>query len=421
LNLSLLVRKRLVFYAILLYGFICIIGIFDHFNIFLISDKYFFWVATIMLILPYIGNKNTNIPNYKLNYWFIAILIYMAILGIMQTQKFVSDFQYDLFGYLRFMVIILIGFHREFFTTIKKAMFIILTTGILANIFGIFSADTFVRALVEEKTLAYKMQYMLIPAFYYLFIYDKLTLYEKRIVIIAISLYAVEQILFQKRLPTVRVILYLVAYIYSLKILTQSAKFSFNVILKKVFLFVLGFSVFIKILTFIGFNIGDYFDLLIQRFYSSETVGDTIEEDARWEIGEIFYESLWNSGEFFTGRGLGSVVYHDSFLKDDENGFAYRSGSEMGLPTMFLKGGIFLIGLFAVYLFKILKLYKKTKTNIYLYTSWVMVIIWFIFLYAEGFIGHFYNPHEILLAYSFGFILSAAGRNKEEFVPNENY
>ena len=374
-----------------------------------------------MLILPYLGNNNTNIPNYKLNYWFIAILIYMAILGIFQSQMFISDYQYDLFGYLRFMIVILIGFQREFFTTIKKAIFIILIAGIIANMIALFTAETFVRALVEEKTLAYKMQYLLIPAFYYLFIYDKLSSKEKRIVIIAISLYAVEQIIFQKRLPTLRVLLYLFAYIYSLKIFSQNTQFSYANIIKKIFLFILGFGVFIEILTLAGFNIGDYFELLIQRFYTKESVGETLEEDARWEIGEVFYQSLWNSGEFFTGRGLGSVVYDVSFSKGDANGFAYRSASEMGIPTMLLKGGVLLIGLFAVYLYKILNLYKKAKTNIYLFGSWVTVILWFMFLYPEGFIGHFYNPHEILLAYSFGSVLSAAGRNKEEFIPNENY
>jgi hypothetical protein len=374
-----------------------------------------------MLILPYLGNKNTNIPNYKLNYWFIAILIYMAILGIFQSQMYISDYQYDLFAYLRFMIIILIGFHREFFTTIKKAMFIILSAGILANIFGLLTADTFVRALVQEKTLAYKLQYMLIPAFYYLFIFDKLTLYEKRIVIIAVTLYAMEQIIFQKRLPTVRVILYLSAYIFSLKILPQVRNFNFSIIIRKVFLIVAGFSILILFLDTIGLNISEYFSLLIERFFTKDSLEDTIGEDERWRIGLIFYESLWNSGEFFTGRGLGSVVYDVSFFSKDGNGFAYRSASEMGLPTMLLKGGVLLIGLFAVYLFKILNLYKKAKTNIYLFASWLIVIIWFIFLYAEGFIGNYVNPYEILLAYSFGFVLSAAGSNKEEFVPNENY
>ena len=422
MNLTLLARKRLVFFAVIFYAFICTIGIFDHFYIYIISDKYFFWMATVMLIIPYIGSSGYGIPNFRLNWWAFLILLFMAIIGFIQPNFKSTEYQYDLFCYLRFFIFVLIGFQREFFTTIKKAMFITLVVGICANIFGLLSAETFVRALVEEKTLAYKMQYMLIPAFYYLFLYDTLTKAERRIVIIAICIYGIEQILFQKRLPTLRVVIYLAFYTYSLTLFGKNGGIKFAEIIQRIGLFIIGIFVVIQLVSIIGFKVDEYFTLLIERFYGKgENVSETLEEDSRWEIGNIFYESLWNSGEIFTGRGLGGIVYDQTFIKDDENGFTYRSAAELGIPTMLLKGGFLLVGLFAIYLVKIGKLYKKVKQNVYLFAAWINVIIWFLFLYPEGFIGNYYNPFEILLAYSIGMLLSFKIKDMKEYEPNPLY
>jgi hypothetical protein len=78
----------------------------------------------------------------------------------------------------------------------------------------------------------------------------------------------------------------------------------------------------------------------------------------------------------------------------------------MGIPTILLKGGFPLLIFFGFVLFSFVLKFKTVKNNIYLFGNWATVIIWFIFLYAEGFIGNNSSPFEMLLAYSIGFVLS---------------
>jgi hypothetical protein len=343
----------------------------------------------------------------------------MCFLGFLQTEKLAAIFEYDLFIYLRFFICILIGFQREFYTTIKKAMMIVLFFGVIANVLSLFSSDTFIRSLIEEKSLTYKIQYILIPGFFYLFQFDKLNKNEKRIVIASVTIYALEQVLFQKRLPTLRVLITLLIYIYSIGLFGKSG-ISSRIIVQRIFIFVFGIFFAVQLFALLGFDISEYFELLVERFYKEDTVEDTIDEDERWKIGEAFYEALQNSNEFFSGRGIGSVIYDNSFLMNDSMGRSYRAAAEMGLPTILLKGGVIFVGIFVLILIKVTQLYKVCRKNEYLFAAWVTVMVWFIFLYAEGFIGNLLSMNEILLGYSIGLVLSSSSYNGHNFEPNES-
>jgi hypothetical protein len=397
-----------------------VLTILDHYLIYVVSIKYFFEAATIMMIVPFIGTKRENTPNFNINYMFAILVVYMTILGIFQSDMTITVFEYDFFSFLRFLICILIGSKQEFYTTVKKAMMIILFLGVIANILSLFSSETFVRSMLEEKTLTDKLQYVLLPGLFYLFQYDRLNKNERRIVVAAVTVYAIEQVLFQKRLPTLRIVVTLLIYVYSLQ-LFQKDGLKFDVLIKRISLFVLGIFLCIQLFGILGFNIGEYADLLFQRFYKEDSVGETLDEDERWKIGAAFYETLENSNEFFTGRGIGGVVYDNSFLLDDANGRSYRSAAEMGIPTMMLKGGIPLVAFFGFIFFKVLQLFKICKKNEFLFAGWVSVFIWFVFLYAEGFIGNYLSPFEILLGYSIGLILSSDKINGDKFEPDETY
>lgn len=344
----------------------------------------------------------------------------MVILGGFQTERTGEVYENDLFVYLRFFICVLIGFQREYYTTIKKAMMILLVFGVAVNFLSLFSSDTFVRSMLEEKSLAYKLQYILLPSFFYLFQLDSLTRKEKIIVLSAVILYFLEQILFQKRLPTFRVITTLIFYFYSIKLLTKG-KFGTKLIVRRFLIFSISVFLTVQLFALVGFNISEYGGLLFDRFFNEGTVGETIADDSRWKIGETFYQNLEKTNEYFSGRGIGSVIYDNTFLFEDTSGRSYRSAAEMGLPTMLLKGGIVLIGLFALILIKFIGLFKVCRKDEYLFGAWATVIIWFIFLYSEGFIGNLLSVFEILLGYSIGMVLSAASQNGKRFIPNEKY
>jgi hypothetical protein len=220
-----------------------------------------------------------------------------------------------------------------------------------------------------------------------------------------VFLYALEQIIFQKRLPTIRVFVCIIFYLYSVILFVEGGVKLFT-LLRRFGLILFGVFAFVQFFTLIGFNVTEYGDLLIERFYTKDTVEETLEEDTRWMIGESFYKSLQQSGQFFSGRGIGSVVYDNAFLMSDENGKPYRSASEMGIPTIILKGGVPLLLFFGLILVKLVLMFGYVRKNIYLFASWSLVIVWFIFLYAEGFIGNNSSPYEITLAYALGLVLS---------------
>lgn len=379
--------------------------ILDHNSIFVVSVRYFVELATLFMLIPLLDTSKENIPNFILQRFFLFLIVYMIFISFLNVDKASSIFEYDLFTFLRFYIALLMGFRREYFNTIKKAMMLFLVFGIAFNFYSLFTSDTFIRAFVEEKTLAYKLQYMLLPGFYYLMFYQELDKKEKRIVLFSVFFYALEQVIFQKRLPTIRVIACLVFYLYSINLFVEGG-LKLSSLSRRIGLIALGLIIFVQFFTLLGFDIAQYGELLIERFYTSDSVVETLDEDTRWLIGESFYESLQQSGQFFSGRGIGSVVYDNTFLMIDESGRSYRSAAEMGIPTILLKGGFPLLIFFGYILISFVLKFKTVTKNIYLFGNWATVIIWFIFLYAEGFIGNNLSPFEILLAYSIGFVLS---------------
>lgn len=405
MNLSTEIKKKLVFYSIIIYSLIFLLTILEHYSIIAISVKYFVELATLLMLIPLLDTSKEKIPNFILQRIFLFLIVYMIFISFLNVDKSSVVFEYDLFSFLRFYVALLMGFRREYFNTIKKAMMLFLTFGIAFNFYSLFTTDTFIRAFVEEKTLTYKLQYMLLPAFYYLMFYQELDRREKRIVLFSFFFYALEQVIFQKRLPTIRVIACLVFYLFSIYLFVEGG-LKLSSLFRRICLISLGLLVFAQFFTFLGFDVSQYGELLIERFYKSGSIQETSDEDARWLIGDSFYESLQKSGHFFSGRGIGSVVYDNTFTMSDENGRPYRSSAEMGIPTILLKGGFPLLIFFGYILFRFVLKFKTVTKNIYLFGNWATVIIWFMFLYAEGFIGNNYSPFEMLLAYSIGFVLS---------------
>lgn len=417
MNLSNAYREKLVYFSIILFGLIYLLVIAEHFDVQLISTKYVFEFATVLMLISVLGLGNMGFRNYYIVNLLVSVFVYMAILGLLQTDMNGRIFEYDFFVYLRFGLCVIIGFQGFFFPTIKKAIMVILAFGVIANIVSLFLTDTFVRSLLEDKTLTYKLQYVLLPAFFYLFQYDKLTRREKYIVILALTIYSLEQVLFQKRLPTFRVILTLLIYTYSLWLFSKD-NFKVRLIIRRFILGLASFLVAFQIMALVGFNLSYYSELLVDRFYTEDTIGETIGDDSRWRIGETFYKALSSSNEFFSGRGIGSVIYDNSFKSEDETGKSYRSAAEMGLPTMLLKGGLILVSLFALIMFKLITLFRICKRNLFLFSAWVTSFIWFVFLYAEGFIGNMLSIFEIFLGFSIGVVLSAKYSKSEKIALN---
>ncbi len=338
---------------------------------------------------------------------FAGLLLFMFIKSFYQESKIEYYVLDDLRLYLRFFFMFWIGYQWADFNRIKKAMMVIMVLGILLNLLSLGSVSTLLRAHITEKPLVYQIQYLLIPSTFYILLFQTLTRREKIIVLAAFSLCALEQILFQKRLPTARIAMTLFAFYYVTSIMKRNFG-SFVIETSKKITLLLGiFGISSILLLLIGFNVGIYLTALSVRYTGrGGNIKENLEEDQRWKIGEIFYADLEKSGEMITGRGFGGVVYNQTFHMKDDYNRGFRAVAEMGIPAMMLKGGILLVIYFSMLLLIILWRFRLFKDNVFSFAIWTHAFIWFVFLYPEGFIVNIASPDEMLVAYSLGACIS---------------
>lgn len=166
------------------------------------------------------------------------------------------------------------------------------------------------------------------------------------------------------------------------------------------------------VMSVVGLNVCQYVNATIERFQQEGNISETIEKDSRWQIGQTIMDNLENSNQMLLGRGFGGVVYDQSFRTETREASNFRAASEMGIPTILLKGGFVLLIIMALIVLRSLGTYKYVKTNQFAFACWTLVLVWAIFLYGEGFIGSMRNLNELLLAYAFGFLLRVAKLKK---------
>jgi hypothetical protein len=403
---------KLLLGGIYVFGFITLSAFFQYFNLLpaIFYNSQMGTLGDILIGLAAYGySKQIKQGNSNFILLFLGIIILMLVNGLYQTNSLRNFILSDLQLYIRFYLMIWIGYNVNAFEIIKKAMMLLLKIGIITSIISLFTTDTFLRELLETKPLAYKLQYILIPATFYLLIFDSLSKFEKITVATAFSIYFIEQILFQKRLPLARLLTCLGFFFYSMWLFKDSLNkinVSFVKRLSGVFSIVFIAA---TLITIIGFNIGIYSNALFDRFTGTNNGDDfeeNLSEDPRWKIGEIFWDEIMFSNDLIIGRGLGGVVYHSSFPISEEEKIGLRTESEMGTATMLLKGGFLLISYFSIVLIIILFRFNRLSKSYLGFAHWSFVIIFFIFTHPEGFIVTIYSPQEMLVGYSIGACLS---------------
>jgi len=310
----------------------------------------------------------------------------------------------ELYIYIRFFCLIVLGYNFYYYPELKKGLLILLKVGIALNFFAILIERTFIRGLTDGPTLAYSLQGLLVPALFLIFQMRTLKRNDRVVVIIGFALYFLEQVLFQKRLPLARIffMIGILSYITSNWRLYGG---QITIVAKNYFRYFIFGAFALGFMMLVGFNLFDYVQATLDRFGTSGEVTETVESDARWLIGEIIFDDLKDNNELIVGRGLGGVVYSNAFHLETAAGEKYRSASEMGIPTILLKGGFVFLGIVLVILFMALRAYKYVKISQIAFACWVVVFIWVVFLYAEGFIGSMRNINELIIGYSIGILL----------------
>ena len=402
-------KDKLVYYSLLIYGFIVLAPFFTAFRILSVNYNYsyLFNFATLLAGFAAISSLNkTSGRGIVLLNIFLVLFLFMVINGVVVQKNLPGILLDEIIVYIRFYIFLLLGYQFTSYHYFRKAIFIWLWVGFIANLISLFTVSSFLRAEIDEKTLTYMLQYLLIPSALYLFFYSKLKRHEKIIVILSFALYFVEQLLFQKRLPMARIFVTLLFFYYASTTIAAQRVFT-SIFLKRIIGLIMGVFAIAMILFFSGSSMGTYTEALFARFFQYGTATETVMQDARWKIGEIIVTDIVETGDVYLGRGLGSVVYDESFQNINlSSKFAgARSASEMGVPTILLKGGYVLLCYFLLLFFVLLKKFKTVKTNSDMFGLWSFVIIWFIFVYGEGFLSGIST--EIIVAYCIGALLAS--------------
>lgn len=313
----------------------------------------------------------------------------------------------ELYTYLRFLCMMLLGYNFLFYKEFKTGLIVIMSIGVVLNIIGIGIQQTFLREQTTGPILAYNIQTLLVPSIFFIFQLSKLSRRENYLVISSFILFVVEQILFQKRLPLGRVFFVVLLLSYATSYLQAYGNNASKVLVY--FIRYGSISIVITIaFSVVGLNLFQYVTATVDRFFSEGNVTETVESDERWKIGEIIMEDLDRTDQLIFGKGFGGVVYDNSFLMETDSGLTYRSASEMGLPTIFLKGGIILLIIMSLIVLRALMTYNYIKIDNFSFACWSFVLVWAVFLYGEGFIGAIRSLTEIILGYAIGFLLRVA-------------
>ena len=131
-------------------------------------------------------------------------------------------------------------------------------------------------------------------------------------VILSFVVLSVEQLLFQKRLPLVRTffVLALLSYVHTYWMIYGG---TFGLVMKRYINYFIVGILGIFLVYIIGINLVDYINATVERFTATGQLTETLQTDARWQIGEIIIDDLKKSNDLITGRGLGGVTYDNSF------------------------------------------------------------------------------------------------------------
>jgi hypothetical protein len=401
--------EKILLTGILIFGFMGFSSFFIYFNLLpkIINNGKNAYIANLCLAFAAFKYTCGIKQRYILLYLFAIVIIIMFLNGLNVPPGLYDFFRSDLQAFLRLFLMMILGYKWVAFGVLKKGMILIMQVGLVLSIISLFTTNTFLREALEGKTLTYSLQYSLLPSFFFLFLLDRLSTKEKFTVIACFSLYALEQVLFQKRLPLVRVAVTLAFFFYGVWLFRGYLRVYYNVnIIKRFKTFAVSFGIIAIGISILGFNLGIYGRALLGRFNEEGSASETLAEDPRWKIADIFYEELISANDLLIGRGLGGVVYHQSFPTNLDTDLPLRAAAEVGTATMLLKGGLLLVFYFLAVFLTILFKYRVCKKNIYSFAFWTYSVIFFIFLHPEGFLSNINLPYEMLYAYAFGACLA---------------
>lgn len=333
----------------------------------------------------------------------LILLIIMTLAIFVKTLFFDQneiDFVYvDFEAAALFLTGIMLGMNHFNWEHLLKVYKNVLLVGIFTNLIALAFLEGLSRDLTEGS-IVNKMQVLLYPATFTIFLFPfTKNRKDKAIYLTAFLLFFIEQLIFQKRLPTIRLMVTVVFisiivsqyrrtqfFTYILNFLRYNSAISFAILL------VIALSV------VVGFNLSQSVSGLLDRYTVSGSVARTAMEDGRYQLALDVFLNIMSKGYFLFGQGFGGALSGGMIYWTIETSSSFQKFSthviEFGQIWPLWKGGIFYWLLITVIFIGGIFRLPSARTNYLALSCWAFTLITWLFLFGEEF---WHSPMLILL------------------------
>ena len=346
---------------------------------------------------------------------FVLSILLMSAVGLYLNNP-IGLFYMDFEGVMILFGSLLLGARRKNWEYIDKLILLLLAYGLILNIASL----PMIKSVLREDTegsVTNKLQVLIYPTLFYIYLFKyRARRLDKVIIMATFVLFIIEQILFQKRLPSARIIftLFLMTYIQNLA--TNPSFWNYlHTVIKRVLLIGVPVAVAILIISNIfGLRITESFKVYNERVTGKYGVVHNLVYDTRYYIGAVVVEDRITSKSFIRGKGFGGYLLDPRLYWTVDTGEGQFNGTtqiEIGQTWPVWKGGLlFWIGINALYI-SLAKRFRKYRNSQFSLACWAFVLTQFIFLMGENIWTGPYQFFIILIGASIGHLL---GRNAEQ-------
>ncbi|MDQ7799472.1 MAG: hypothetical protein RDU76_11130 [Candidatus Edwardsbacteria bacterium] len=353
--------------------------------------------------------------NQKWIVLFILSFLMMLAVGLyLNNPKY--TFYTDIEGVIILFGSIILGVRRKNWEHLDKLFLFLLAYGIILNVASLPMIESVAR-VDTEHSVTNKLQVLIYPVLFYIYLYKyRKNRFDKIIIMSAFLLFIIEQILFQKRLPSARIIftLFLMTYIQNLTVNPSFWTFFKNTI-KRFLLIIVPLMVAILIISnIINLKITDSLKLYNERLTGNYGFVHNLVYDTRLYIGYVVVDNLITSNSFLLGKGFGGYILDPRLywtVQTDEGTFNGAAQIEIGQTWPVWKGGLlFWLSANALFISLAFSFRKYRKSNFSL-ACWAFILTHFIFLMGENIWTGPYQFYLIILGVAIGHLL---GRDPEQ-------
>ena len=329
-----------------------------------------------------------------ISFWIISMIaatVLLTIMGIYNGYIYdtiISDLEVLIF----FLGGIFIGMRRENWNFIIKFYVVALIIGTVLNIIALTMLPGLSRSEVYGS-LAYDIQYLIWPGMFLIMLVFNDVPKKTRIILVAVFvLNIIEQLVFQKRFPTVKLAVLFIMVFFALPFRDINKTRGESFITKAALTLLVGFGV-VGMLINYNVEIGTSFGYLTNRFTgTSGSVVTTSLQDNRFQMIGIVIDNIRGT-EVLIGKGMGSWILDTGLWWNTDTANMYDkdfhgvTGIEVGQVWPYWKGGFFFLFLINSMFIYLISKYKNYKSDKFLLFCWTTVLFHFVSLFGESWVG----------------------------------